>query len=111
MAKEFSKKFYNSTKWRRCRKEYAQSVNGLCENCLRNGKITPGKEVHHKIELTPNNIDDPFIALSWDNLELLCFECHQSHRYENKGVTREGLEFDENGDLVEVYNGKSERTL
>ena len=36
----------------------------------------PGTEVHHKTRLTPENISDPAISLSWDNLELLCRFCH-----------------------------------
>jgi len=32
--------------------------------------------VHHLIELDPVNINNPEIALSFDNLELLCRECH-----------------------------------
>lgn len=38
--------------------------------------IKPGVIVHHKIHLTPENIYDRNIALSWDNLELLCRDCH-----------------------------------
>ena len=38
--------------------------------------INPGIIVHHKIELTPDNINDPHIALSFDNLELLCEDHH-----------------------------------
>lgn len=36
----------------------------------------PASVVHHKIHLTPHNIDNPSITLSEDNLELLCRECH-----------------------------------
>ena len=42
--------------------------------CSRCGK--PASVVHHKIHLTPHNIDNPSITLSEDNLELLCRECH-----------------------------------
>ncbi len=38
--------------------------------------INPGIIVHHKKELTPENINDPAVALSFDNLELLCDEHH-----------------------------------
>lgn len=42
--------------------------------------------MHHKKHLTPKNINDPEITLNWDNLELLCLDCHQKehdkgHRY------------------------------
>lgn len=32
--------------------------------------------MHHVIELTPQNIDDPNITLNHDNLQMLCRECH-----------------------------------
>jgi len=34
MARDFSRRFYLSTKWIRCREAYKESVNGLCERCL-----------------------------------------------------------------------------
>ena len=40
------------------------------------GLYVPGEIVHHKIALTPDNINDPSVSLSWDNLELLCRDCH-----------------------------------
>lgn len=71
MARDFAKAFYNSPAWKKCRKLYFQSVNGLCERCLAKGMHVPGYEVHHKTELSPNNISDRKITLSWSNLELL----------------------------------------
>ena len=70
--KEFAKSFYKSKAWQHTRSEYAASVGGLCEACLRKGLYKAGEIVHHKKELTPDNITDPTVALSWDNLELLC---------------------------------------
>lgn len=48
--------------------------------------MVPGDQVHHKKHLTPKNINDPEITLNWDNLELLCLDCHRKehdkgHRY------------------------------
>ena len=37
----------------------------------------PGTQVHHKIRLTPFNINNPEITLSYKNLELLCDDCHE----------------------------------
>ena len=103
MAQLWARPFYNSKEWIGCRDAYKQSVNGLCEKCLRNDKYTPGYEVHHKIYLTPENINDPYIALGWDNLELLCSPCHSiEHNRAEKEVVREGLMFDRNGNLVKV---------
>lgn len=76
MAREFSKAFYKSAAWKSCRESYYRSKGGLCEDCLERGIITSGAEVHHVQELTPDNIMDPNITLSWDNLRLLCHDCH-----------------------------------
>ena len=76
MAKPFARKFYNSMAWRNCRNEYGKRAHWLCENCLRKGIYKPGEIVHHKIELDPVTIERPEIALSFDNLELLCRDCH-----------------------------------
>lgn len=78
MHEQFANRLYSSRAWRQTRKAYAQSRHNLCERCLRQGLYVPGVEVHHKIPLTPENIDDPRIALSWDNLELLCRDCHDA---------------------------------
>ena len=60
----------------KCARAYKREKGGLCERCYADGKITAGDEVHHKIRLTPENLGDPSIALNWDNLELLCKDCH-----------------------------------
>ena len=77
--------FYTTWTWRKCRKAFAESKGNLCERCLRRGIIEAGSkdrplEVHHKIPLTAENIKDPAVALSWDNLELLCKSCHDQER-------------------------------
>ena len=74
--REFAKAFYKSKAWQRCRDGYAASVGGLCEDCLAKGLYRPGEIVHHMVELTPENINDPAVALSWSNLRLLCRDCH-----------------------------------
>lgn len=54
-----------------------KKVHGLCEDCLAEGKLNPAEEVHHIVFLTPNNINDPKVALNWENLVALCRECHR----------------------------------
>lgn len=100
MAKEFAKKFYNSKAWKKCRASYIamrQSIDGgMCESCHER----PGYIVHHKTELTPYNINDPFVSLNFQNLK---YDCHICHNKENKGEEVEGLvqyEFDEEGELI-----------
>ena len=76
MAQEFSHRFYKTGAWRECRNAYAAYRGHLCEQCLRRNVLSYGEIVHHKIELTPDNIDDPEVTLNWNNLELLCRQCH-----------------------------------
>lgn len=60
-----------------------------------------GVIVHHKRELTPQNIDDPMISLNADNLETLCRACH-AIAHGVKPPLAEGLAFDEYGNVVEA---------
>lgn len=85
MARSFSRQFYNTKAWQKTREAYAKSVGYLCEDCKANGIIKPGEEVHHVIPLSPKNIDNPEITLSWDNLRLLCWDCHKA-RHEHERV-------------------------
>ena len=75
-VRDFAKDLYCSKAWKDTRKAYAKSRGGLCERCLSKGLYKPGEIVHHKIHLSPENINDPTVTLSWDNLELLCRDCH-----------------------------------
>lgn len=76
MARAFTDGFYNTKAWKSCRESYKRSKGGLCEDCLKRGIITAGAEVHHVKELTPKNIHDPNVTLNWNNLALLCKDCH-----------------------------------
>lgn len=81
----FADDFYTSAAWKRCARGYRRSVGGLCERCKSKGLITPAEEVHHKIHLTPENINRPEIAMNWRNLIALCKDCHQQeHRKEKR---------------------------
>lgn len=95
---EAAKKFYRSKIWIRTRDAYAQSVGMLCERCLVSGVYTPGKIVHHKIHLTDAGLKDPAIALSFDNLELLCQDCHNKEHHSKRPERR--YAFDEQGNLI-----------
>ena len=83
--KDYAAKFYKSRRWRECREAYAGHVGHLCERCLKKGLVVPGEIVHHKIHITPDNINNPLITLDWNNLELLCRECHAK---EHDGINR-----------------------
>lgn len=74
--KEFARSFYYSTAWKKCRAAYISmreaADGGLCERCGEH----PGYIIHHKVELTPDNINDPDVSLSFGNLMYLCHDCH-----------------------------------
>lgn len=72
MPKDFAKAFYNSARWKKCRKAALARDLYLCQQCHK----AEATEVHHIKFLTPENINDPEITLSLDNLKSLCHECH-----------------------------------
>lgn len=96
----FAHDFYRSIAWQNCRSAYALSKAGLCERCLLAGLYSPGRQVHHKVRLTPENITDPAVALNWDNLELLCWECHKQEHEHKSIARRRRYSMDEDGALL-----------
>ena len=95
MAKDYAKKFYKSTAWLKCRASYIKSVYGLCERCG-----SPGHVVHHIQYITPDNVHDPDVTLNHDNLEYLCQDCHNREHHKTEEITRDGLTFDDKGQLI-----------
>ena len=69
--KEYAKGFYKGKQWRKISSLYMSSRSYICERCGGVGSIC-----HHKIYITPANINNPEIALNFDNLECLCQDCH-----------------------------------
>lgn len=100
MSREFARAFYSSEAWNQTRKAYRKSVGNLCEVCLQKGLITPGAIVHHRTPLTPETIDDPEMTLGWENLQLLCRECHA----EMHGKKRRRYVIDETGAVFAAEN-------
>lgn len=94
MAKDYSRAFYASSKWRKAQTAYMTSQHYTCERC---GEIA--RIVHHKKYITPANINDPEVTLNWDNLEALCQDCHNKE-HTQLAVTAKGLKFDKNGNLI-----------
>lgn len=74
--KEFAQQFYSSKAWQRTRTAYAKSKHNLCEICLSKCIIKPGVIVHHKVHIDPDTINDPNVTLDWNNLQLVCRDCH-----------------------------------
>ena len=90
-------KFYQSKRWRTTKNAYIKYRRGLCERCLAKGIYTPGEIVHHKVHITDENILDASIALNFDNLYLVCRNCH-AELHSNKEGSRYTL--DENGSVI-----------
>lgn len=57
--------------WKRIRDRYV-AKNPLCEECKRNGKLTPVQEVHHILPLSRGGTHDE------SNLMSVCTPCHSS---------------------------------
>lgn len=107
MAREFAKTFYKSKAWLQCRSAYIAKRKaidgGLCESCHER----PGCIVHHKIELTPYNINNPDISLGHSNLKYDCIECHNQENgrgsHEVPGLVQ--YVFGVNGEVIPVPEG------
>lgn len=83
-APDEQRAFYKSAAWQHCRAAYISYRGGLCERCMANGHATPGYIVHHKEYIQMDNMNDPEILLSFQNLELLCLDCHNKEHFRRK---------------------------
>lgn len=96
--KDFAEHFYKSKAWKDCRKSYiAKRVaidTGLCERCHK----LAGYILHHKITLTPLNINDPDITLNHCNLMYVCKPCHDL--IHDDLIHGEHIHFDEQGRII-----------
>lgn len=101
MSRAFAQKFYKSQAWKTTREAYAKQAHWLCEDCLAKGIYRPGEIVHHIVELDPVTIENPEIALSFDNLRLVCRECHANeHRAMYEGRSRRRYTVGDNGEII-----------
>ena len=82
-------KFYSSRIWKKTRETYRIYKHRICERCGGAGRI-----VHHKKYITIENINDYNITLGFNNLELLCYKCHNEEHLANNNL------FDEEGQLI-----------
>lgn len=73
---DWAESFYKSKTWQACRATVWSRDGGLCQDCLKAGRIRPAEIVHHITELTPENIGNPKVSLNIDGLISLCRECH-----------------------------------
>ena len=103
MARDFATAFYHSPAWKKTRESYMKLGQGLCEPCLRRGRYTQAAIVHHKVHLSPENINDPKITLDYSNLERVCRDCHAKEHpeiYGDANARAPRWTFDEEGNVV-----------
>ena len=91
--------FYKSKAWRKVSTAYMTSRNYICERCGR-----PAVICHHKKYLNGQNVTDPAIALSFDNLEALCQDCHNEEHFSTARV-----KFDSDGNVIGVRKTDEEK--
>lgn len=58
--------------WQKLRAAVLSRDNFLCQECVRNGKLTPAAEVDHVIPKAKGGTDNPA------NLQGLCSPCHSA---------------------------------
>ena len=87
-------KFYHSSLWTKARQHKLEISRGICERC---GGVS--LEVHHKVPLEDENVDNPTVAIRMNDLELLCSSCHDAVRHESRGV-RQDIAFMVEGDVI-----------
>jgi 5-methylcytosine-specific restriction endonuclease McrA len=67
-------------KWDQLSRRY-RIDNPLCEDCDKNGRIEPSREVHHIVPLEV----DPSLKYTLSNLVALCRGCHSRRHKELRG--------------------------
>ncbi len=87
MAEPWAASFYKSEAWRSFRRALIQQRGTICPVCHKDYMADTSKLIaHHIKELTPETVNDASVALNPDNVELLCFDCHnKAHKRFGKG--------------------------
>lgn len=106
LSRDFATGFYHSVRWKSTRDAYMRATvdvdgrpcpPGMCERCFSRGLLVPAAIVHHVEWLSPDNISDPGVSLSFGNLERLCRKCHADVH----GTVPDGrVAFDADGNVV-----------
>jgi len=89
--KDYARSFYGGRQWKKISRLYMIQQNYVCERCGSVAVIC-----HHKQHISPANINDPSVTLSFDNLEALCQECHNREHFQkySKAI------FDGSGEMI-----------
>ena len=82
----------NSRRWWEVKRMVWQRANGLCEDCLKQGIVTPGVDCHHirPVESAHSPQEMERLCYDWrDNIRLLCVPCHIRVHQEMRSHTKE----------------------
>lgn len=58
-------------RWRKLRAQILERDKGLCQPCMRDGRVMPAVAVDHIVPKAEGGTDEP------ENLEAICKRCHQ----------------------------------
>lgn len=67
------------TAWDKQRKYILSRDKHLCQECWRNGRLSPGNHVDHITPKAKGGTDEP------DNLQTMCLTCHERKTIEERG--------------------------
>lgn len=81
----------NSKRWAETKRTVWLRANGLCEDCLSEGIITPGVDCHHVVPVETAKTEQEMKQLCFNsnNVRLLCIACHIRTHKEMRSATRE----------------------
>ena len=77
--------WYGKGAWKRLRIQALNRDKWLCQECLRQGRITQAREVHHLQDLETH----PELGLELSNLESLCHDCHEATKDHSRPKKKE----------------------
>jgi len=76
MAQDFARKLYTSREWIELRRNLIIERGPICQQCNTLMLDTSKLIGHHTERLTPQNVNDPNVALNPKKIELVCLTCH-----------------------------------
>lgn len=88
--------------WDKIRKVVLHRDDSLCQECLRNHRVTPGTHVDHILSKAKGGTDD------LDNLQCLCEACHNDKTLKETGRTprKHNKGYDTKGNPVDMKDWK-----
>jgi hypothetical protein len=76
MSQQFARKLYVSKAWTDLRFNLIIERGPVCQRCHKIMIDVSRLIGHHKIAISPANINDVNVTLNKNNIELICFQCH-----------------------------------